>query len=234
MRFYRFREISKGGGSTRQPQRTEPCQCVSGQPWACHGALTTRSNAASAVIRRCGGACTGCCGTGRTATPTNHLLSLAPVPSAAASTRPSKHFRGCIWPWGAPRHAYGWPLTHWQGSVCCGCRVLPPPLEISTNHRQNRQHQTTCPVLPQPPVQSPPYLLHTAEAAFDLAVPQGIPKAGHSHTLRALCAMVAKCFLLLWKSPQTRKPTTPTYHHLPSPAAAPSVASITPFEHCRG
>ena len=31
--------IARGGGSTRQPQRTEPCQCVSGQPWACHGAL---------------------------------------------------------------------------------------------------------------------------------------------------------------------------------------------------
>ena len=38
--FCRFEESSRGGGgSTRQPQRTEPCQCVSGQPWACHGAL---------------------------------------------------------------------------------------------------------------------------------------------------------------------------------------------------
>ncbi len=33
---WRFR---RGGGSTRQPQRTEPCQCVGGQPWACHWAL---------------------------------------------------------------------------------------------------------------------------------------------------------------------------------------------------
>ena len=32
-------EISRGGGSTLQPQRTEPCQCASGQPWAYHGAL---------------------------------------------------------------------------------------------------------------------------------------------------------------------------------------------------
>jgi len=32
-------EISRGGGSTQQPQRTEPCQCVVGQSWACHGAL---------------------------------------------------------------------------------------------------------------------------------------------------------------------------------------------------
>ena len=130
LRFCRFVELSRGGGSTHQPQPTEPCQCVSGQPWACHGALqgqmqpllcaagvvgpalgpaagpgrwlvgvaglpvcgavqrrrqhsattahralpvcewpalgmpwaTARSNAASAVCSRCGGACTGCCG----------------------------------------------------------------------------------------------------------------------------------------------------------------------------
>ena len=30
LRFCRFVEISRGGGSTRQPQRTEPCQCVGG------------------------------------------------------------------------------------------------------------------------------------------------------------------------------------------------------------
>jgi len=35
----RFVKISRGGGSTWQPQRTEPCQCVSGQLWPCHGAL---------------------------------------------------------------------------------------------------------------------------------------------------------------------------------------------------
>ena len=39
MRFYhRFVELSRVPG-TRQPQRTEPCQCVGGQPWAFHGAL---------------------------------------------------------------------------------------------------------------------------------------------------------------------------------------------------
>ena len=32
-------EISRGGGSSQQPQRTEPCQCVIGQSWACHGVL---------------------------------------------------------------------------------------------------------------------------------------------------------------------------------------------------
>ena len=39
LRFCRFVESSRGGGTTRQPQRTEPCQCVSGQLWGCRGAL---------------------------------------------------------------------------------------------------------------------------------------------------------------------------------------------------
>ena len=39
LQFCRFWESFRGVGSTRQPQRKEPCQCVSGQPWACHGAL---------------------------------------------------------------------------------------------------------------------------------------------------------------------------------------------------
>ena len=34
MWFCQYVGISRRGGSTRQPQRTEPCQCVSGQPWA--------------------------------------------------------------------------------------------------------------------------------------------------------------------------------------------------------
>ena len=32
-------EFSRCGGAAQQPQRTEPSQCVSGQPWLCHGAL---------------------------------------------------------------------------------------------------------------------------------------------------------------------------------------------------
>ena len=34
-----FVESPRGGGSTRQSQRTEPCQCVAGKLWACHGVL---------------------------------------------------------------------------------------------------------------------------------------------------------------------------------------------------
>ena len=95
----------------------------------------------------------------------------------------------------------------------CVCRGLPPPLEISTN-RQNRNPQppqtTPCTAaLPSPPVQAPPLLLHTAEATFDLAVPHGMPRAGHSHTGRALCAVVAECCLLLWTAPQTQQQRYP-------------------------
>ena len=39
MRFCQVLCDFRGGGSTRQPQHTEPCQCVSGQSWACHGPL---------------------------------------------------------------------------------------------------------------------------------------------------------------------------------------------------
>ena len=87
--------------------------------------------------------------------------------------------------------------------------------------------------LPQPPVQAPPPLPHTAVAAFDLAVPHGMPRAGHSHTGRALCAVVAECCLLLWKSPQTGQNTTHK-NHPPGPAAAPNAGPSMPTSHCRG
>ena len=46
-------------------------------------------------------------------------------------------------------------------------------------------------------MQAPPHLLHKAEAPFVLAVPHGMPRAGHSHAGRALWAMVDECCLLL-------------------------------------
>ena len=50
--------------------------------------------------------------------------------------------------------------------------------------------QTTCTAVPQPPVQAPPDLLTTAQAAFDLAVAQGMPRAGHPYTGGSLCTVV--------------------------------------------
>ena len=90
--------------------------------------------------------------------------------------------------------------------------------------------QPICPALPQHPVQAPPHQLHITEDVFDLSVPHGIPRAGNSHTGRALCAVGADCCLLFWKSPQTSKTATPTIH-LPSPAAAPSAVPNTTAEH---
>ena len=37
-----FVKSSRGGVITRQPLRTEPCQCVGGQPWACHRVLESQ------------------------------------------------------------------------------------------------------------------------------------------------------------------------------------------------
>ena len=54
-------KISRRGGGTRQPQSTESCQRVSGQPWTCHGALLGQMQSFP-VLRRCGEACTGGCG----------------------------------------------------------------------------------------------------------------------------------------------------------------------------
>ena len=39
VRFCSMLEFSICEGAARQPQRTEPCQCVSGQPWTCNGPL---------------------------------------------------------------------------------------------------------------------------------------------------------------------------------------------------
>ena len=40
---------NNGGGTARHPQRTEPCQCVCGQPWAYHGPLQGQMQAMQCV-----------------------------------------------------------------------------------------------------------------------------------------------------------------------------------------
>ena len=168
--------------------------------------------------------------TGQNATPENQPPGPAAAPNADPSM-PTSNCRGCILPCSTPWHAQGWPPTHWQGSVRFGCRELPPLLEISTNRQKKPQPPTTNYYLPSPaiaPTQASSLRLHTAELAFDLAVPLGMPRAGHSHTGRALCAVVAKKrYLHNLKTPALRK-TAPPIHHLPSPAAAPSAGSTTP------
>ena len=65
VRFCRFVELSRGVSSTRQPQRTEPCQCVSGQPWACRGALKSQMQPLQYVAGVVGPALGAAAGPGR-------------------------------------------------------------------------------------------------------------------------------------------------------------------------
>ena len=82
-----------------------------------------------------------------------------------------------------------WPITcpragqpHTGRALCAVvtecCLLLWKFPQTGKPHPQ----RTTCtaPPLPQLPVQAPQLLLHAAEAAFDLAVPHGMPRAGHS------------------------------------------------------
>ena len=86
---------------------------------------------------------------------------------------------------------------------------------------------TTCPALPQHPVQASLRLLYTAKAALELAMPHDMPRAGQKYSGRAMCAVVTEHCLLIWKTPKPHKTAPPT-NHLPSPAAAPSAGCTTP------
>ena len=108
--------------------------------------------------------------------------------------------------------------THTLAGLCA-LRLLSTASSSENLHKPAKPQppQTTCHALPQSPVQAQPQLLHAVEeAAFYLAVPHCVPRAGKSHTGRALCAVVvAQCCLLLWKYPHTAGKTTnptPTAH----------------------
>ena len=66
MRLCRFVGISREAGSTRQPSHTKPCQCVSGQPWACHGPLEDQMHPvvqwSAGLVEPARGAVLGCAG----------------------------------------------------------------------------------------------------------------------------------------------------------------------------
>ena len=171
---------------------------------------------------------------GKTATPTNHLPGPAAAPGAGSTTH-SPNMTGCIWlPLQCPIICPGLAFYTLAGLFCE--LWLPSAASSSGNlytPAKPQPPQTNGPALLQPPVQAPPHLLSTAEAAFDLAVPHGMPRAGHPHTGRGLCAVVAECCLLLWTPPQTGKTATPT-NHPPGPRAVPSAGPTTPATHSRG
>ena len=88
---------------------------------------------------------------------------------------------------------YPGPATHTLAELCA--QWWPsgvPQLENSSIQQNHNPPQITSPALPQHPVQASPRLLHTAEASLDLAVGNGTPRAGHPHTGRCLCGVVAE------------------------------------------
>ena len=105
--------------------------------------------------------------------------------------------------------------SHTLAGLCALC--LPSAASSSANlHKQppakpQQPPQTTCQALLQPSAQAPTHLMHSAEAAFDLAVIHVMPRAGYSHTGRALCTVVAECCLLLCKSSQQIGNTAPPH-----------------------
>ena len=134
MNFHRRRHHS-------QPQRTEPCRCAGGQPWACHGKL--HDHTATALCGRFGGACMGAAaGLGRWRT-----VGVAVLPVCggferrqhSATTAAHRALPVCEWPtlgsmpWGsatsnaasAVRSRYDGACTGGYGRarqvVCGGC-----------------------------------------------------------------------------------------------------------------
>ena len=88
-----------------------------------------------------------------------------------------------------------WPMaypglaTHTLAGLCA--QLLP----CGTSSTGKLQHsakpypaQTTCPARPQHPVRDPPFLMHTAETAWDITVACGSPWLT-THTLTGLCAL---------------------------------------------
>ena len=100
--------------------------------------------------------------------------------------------------------------THTLAGICA--LRLPSAASSSGNLQKPAKPQpprTTCTALPQPPVQAPLHLLHTAEAALDLAMPYGMPRTSHLHIGRALRTVVAERRLLHLKTQESSKTRNP-------------------------
>ena len=115
--------------------------------------------------------------------------------------------------------------THTVPGLCALCLLSAAPSSGNLHKPAKPQPpQTTCPGLPQPPVQAHPHLMHTAEAVFDLAVPHGAPRTCHQHTGRALCTVVAERRILQKKKSrkrQNRIPNKPPAQPCPSTQCRP-------------
>ena len=146
----------------------------------------------------------------QTAPPRNHLPSTATAPSTGSNT-PAADFRGCI----LPLVTHGMPELVTTRTLAGLCALwLPRGASTSGNKLlQSAKLQppsTTYPARPpQRPVQGPQHLLHTVEAAFELALIHVMSRAGYSHTSRALCPVVVEQRLHICKSLASAKPHPP-------------------------
>ena len=84
---------------------------------------------------------------------------------------------------GAFEHAFAQDMPGLAAHTLAGfCTLRLPSTASITEQRLDvtkpeEASQTTCTAVRQPPVQAPPDLLTTAQAAFDLAVAHGMPRA---------------------------------------------------------
>ena len=128
LRFGQFVEIFRGGGSIHQPQPKEPCQCVSGQPWACRGALQFQMQpllCASEVVGPALGAATelGRWFVGVVVLPVCGNFQRRRQHSATTAHRALPVF---LWPalgmpWGTARSNTASAVCSMCGGACTGC-----------------------------------------------------------------------------------------------------------------
>ena len=121
--------------------------------------------------------------------------------------------------------------THALAGLCA--LWLPSAASFSGNlHKPAKPQPTqiTCTALPHPPVQAPPRLLHTAEAAFYLVVPHCTTRAGYIHWQGSVhCACQAMYPQL--KNIRKWQNRNPHKKQLPSTSAAPTAGSTSPAAH---
>ena len=159
VRFCLIVVSSRGGGSTQQPQRTEPCQCVSGQPWSCRWALQGQMQpllcAAGVVVGPALGAAAG---------PGRWFVRVAFCPVLGefqtrrqhSATTAHRDLPVCEWPalgmpWGTARSNAASGVCSKGGGACTGgcCgRVVQllvggAVLPVCGNFQRGRQHSTT-------------------------------------------------------------------------------------------
>ena len=164
------------GRAAWQPRRTEPCHCVSGQPWACHGPLQGRMQPlrhAADLVESAVGAAAG--GLGRWFMGVIVLLNAGVLHmwTCCLATTAHRALPLCKWPalgmpWATARTNAASAVCSRYGAVCswcygqCGQALCA---EVGKRHLhicktpafiQSPNLQTTCPARLQHLVQAQP------------------------------------------------------------------------------